>query len=167
MALCRRKGGNLSQHGDASGTAAIEFALFIPMLFLLLSGTIELGRSMYEAMQVSNAVEAGMLYAAKNGWSSTGISNAVVNSSVVFTAGGSGLTAAPAPSQFCGCPTMSGITQKTQTTTNCNSLPPCADGSPVGQYVQVNASLAHLTIFPMPNLGLPSTLTATAILRLN
>jgi Flp pilus assembly protein TadG len=97
------------------GTAAIEFGLFIPVLLILLMGTAELGLLMYEGMQVNNAVEAGALYAAKNGWDLTAdptgatIVTAVQNASVLPT-GLNTLAATPAPSQFCGCPTATGIT---------------------------------------------------------
>jgi hypothetical protein len=159
MALARTKFGNIFGRRSESGTAAIEFGLFIPVLLILFTGTVELSRAMYEAIQVNNAVEAGMLYAAKNGWDSTGITNAVLNASTV-----SGLTATPAPSQCFGCPAAGGITP-----TTCVSPPPCADGSPPGQYVQVDAALPHLTLI-LPNSGLlpvPATFRAKAILRTN
>jgi Flp pilus assembly protein TadG len=37
--------GNLSGRGSQSGTAAIEFALFIPILLILLTGRSSLGYS--------------------------------------------------------------------------------------------------------------------------
>jgi hypothetical protein len=145
-----------------AGTAAIEFGLFIPVLLLLITGTVELGFAMYEAMQVNNAVEAGMLYAAKNGWDSAGIENAVVNAGSIYRGDSPSLTATPAPTQFCGCPQASGIVK-----TTCVLPPPCADGSPVGQYVRINASLDHMTVMPNSGLPLPDTFTAKAVLRLN
>jgi Flp pilus assembly protein TadG len=163
MTPAKTRSGNPSGRRSESGTAAIEFGLFIPFLLILFTGTVELGFAMYESMQVNNAVEAGMLYAAKNGWDSTGITNAVINASSVYAGGGPSLTATPAPSQFCGCPQATGITVMT-----CGPpLPTCADGTTVGQYVQVNAALNHLTILPLSGLVLPTTLTATAVLRVN
>jgi hypothetical protein len=147
--------------GSESGTAAIEFGLFIPTLLILLTGTVELGFLMYEGMQVNNAVEAGMLYAAKNGFNAASISSAVTNASALPT-GLNTLTATPAPTQFCGCPTAAGIT-------NLGALPcaatPCS-GNPAGTYVQINAALTHTIIIPAPaSWGMPTTLTATAIIR--
>ena len=103
MALFRILSGSLFGRRNESGTAAIEFALFLPFLLLLLGGIVELGFSAYEAMQVSNAVDAGALYAAKNGWNSASIVSATVSG-----AASSGLTATPAPTQFCGCPNAAG-----------------------------------------------------------
>ena len=55
---------------DETGTSAIEFALMTPFLVVLLGGVVEFGFAMYEEMQVNAAVEAGILYAAANGWNS-------------------------------------------------------------------------------------------------
>lgn len=140
---------------DGSGSAAIEFALFVPIFLVLLLGVVEVGYAMYEAMQVYSAVEAGMLYAAKNGFDATGIAAAVANAT-----GTEGITATPAPAQFCGCPSAGGVI-----TADCGT--PCADGNPSGYYVRINAALNHETILPYPGLPLPSTLTAQSIIRLN
>ena len=94
-----------------------------------------------------------MLYAAKNGWNSAGISAAVVNAT-----GTAGITAAPAPVQFCGCPSASGIVATVCTST-------CTSGSSPGVYVSVSAALQHDTI--IPGLTLPTTLTARSTIRLN
>lgn len=137
-----------------AGTAAIEFALAIPFLLILLMGLVELGFGMYEAMQVQSAVEAGALYAAKNGFDATAIANAVLNAT-----GTPGVTASPAPVQFCGCPSASGVA-----TVTCGAT--CGGGGTAGTYVRVSAALAHDTILPYPGL-LPTTLTAQSIVRLN
>lgn len=164
MALFRLPSGRLFGRRSESGTAAIEFALFLPFLLLLLGGTVELGFSAYEAMQVSNAVDAGSLYAAKNGWNSASIVSATVSG-----AASSGLTATPAPTQFCGCPNAAGSISNL-------GAPPCSptacSGSPAGTYVQVSASLNHVVIFPTMGVlptgwGLPATFTATAVIRTN
>jgi hypothetical protein len=96
-----------------------------------------------------------MLYALKYGWDAPGISAAVVNAT-----GTEGIAASPAPSQFCGCAQPGGVAEAV-----CGSS--CADGNPPGQYVRINASLAHRTILPYLGLPLPATLTAQSIMRLN
>lgn len=141
--------------GRQRGTAAIEFGLAAPLLLVILMGLVELGFAMYQAMQVTDSVEAGAIYAAKNGYDAAGISAAVVNAT-----GTAGITATPAPVQFCGCPSTSGIT-----TTTCSAT--CSDGKTPGQYVRISASLARVTILPYPALGLPATLSATSVVRLN
>ena len=145
------------------GTAAIEFGLFLPLLLTLLTGTVELGFLMYEGMQVNNAVEAGILYAAKNGYNSGAIVTAVQNAAVL-PSGLNTLTATPAPTTFCGCPTASGVTNVCAPPCSaCGST--CTGGTALEQYVQVNAALTHTVIIPNP--WVPATLTATAVLRTN
>jgi TadE-like protein len=154
-----------------SGTAAIEFGLFIPVLLILLTGTAEFGLLMYEAMQVNNAVEAGALYAAAKGWNLTtdptgaAIATAVVNASILPT-GLNTLAATPAPAQFCGCPTATGITNMGAPPPPCSAT--ACTGSPAGTYVQVNALLTHTVLIPAPtSWGIPATLSAKAVIRIN
>ena len=138
------------------GTAAIEFGLFSPLLLILLAAIVEIGLATYQEMQLQAAVEAGALYAAKHGASNlTAIGQAVVNSTAT-----SGITASPAPTTFCGCPTAAGIVSQG---TNCTTV--CASGSAPGHYVTVNAAVTHQTIMPYLSLPLPATLTASITVR--
>jgi Flp pilus assembly protein TadG len=139
----------------ARGTAALEFALFAPLLLMMLVFAVELGDGVFGAMQAQNAAEAGALYVAKHGWNSAGISAAVVNATGV-----AGMTASPAPSEFCGCPSAGGITSRDCTLT-------CPDGSAASTYVQINATLAHQTLLTYPGFVSPATLTGRAIVRVN
>ncbi len=134
-----------------AGMAALEFGLAVPLLVLLLTAVAEIGFSMYQAMQVAYAANAGLAYAAKNGWDSSGITSAVQNSSPL-----SGLSATP--SQFCGCPTATGIT-----TATCGNT--CASGDTAGQYIKVSVSLTRMSLIPVASFGLPSSFSAESILR--
>ncbi len=155
MASDKEKPGKRRRRGPTSGTAALEFGLTVPFLLLFLMAVVELGFAMYETMQVYNSVEAGVVYASKHGFDSAGISAAVVNAS-----GTQGLTASPAPREFCGCPQTSGVAA-----VSCNAT--CADGTAPGQYARIYAALPRQTVLPYFNLPLPATLTAQAIIRLN
>jgi Flp pilus assembly protein TadG len=141
------------RRGEA-GTAAVEFGLFAPLFVILLVGLVEIGFAMFGSMQVYSAVEAGALYASKNGWNAAGISSAVANSTNV-----SGVAASPAPSQFCGCPALAGITVATCGTS-------CTGGTAVSQYIRISATLTRTTILTS-GFGLPATLTAQSIIRQN
>jgi Flp pilus assembly protein TadG len=167
MARVRIISGRLLGLASESGTAAIEFALFLPFLLLLLSGVVELGFSAYEAMQVNNAVDAGAIYAAKNGWNSASIASATV-AGASLPSGLNTLTATPAPTQFCGCPSASGsVSNLSAAPPACaTTFPTACSGSPAGTYVKVNASLDHMVIFPT-TWGLPTAFTATAVIRTN
>ena len=50
-----------------AGTAAIEFGLIAPFLLILLAGTIEIGFSIWQQMEVYVAAEAGTGYAIRMG----------------------------------------------------------------------------------------------------
>jgi len=136
------------------GAAAIEFALLLPLFFLLLAGLTEVGFSAYEAMLVRNSTEAGAIYAAKNGWDASGITAAVVNATGV-----SGITASPAPSLFCGCPASGGIT-----TIVCTST--CTGGISPGQYVKISALISHQKIISYPGSNIPTTFSSQSIIRI-
>src|ERR1043166_1340857 len=84
---------------DRRGMMAVEFAILAPVLILVALATADLGMAAYADMQVASAPEAGAGYAFLHGYDSTAISNAVTNAGTI-----SGLTASPAPTQFCGCP---------------------------------------------------------------
>jgi Flp pilus assembly protein TadG len=137
-----------------AGSAAIEFAIIAPVLLILLAGLVEIGFATREAMQVQDAAEAGAGYAIRNGWNSAAISAAVVNAT-----GATGVTASPAPAQFCGCPGAAGIT-----TVLCNAT--CTGGTTPGSYVRVSASIAHIAILGNLGLPIPATLTGHATVRL-
>jgi Flp pilus assembly protein TadG len=136
------------------GSAAIEFAIIAPLLLIMLAGLVELGFAAREAMLVQDAAEVGAGYAVKNGWDSAGISSAVVNAT-----GATGVTASPAPVQFCGCPVASGIS-----TVLCTAK--CPDTTSPGTYVRVSASVAHTAILSNLGLPIPATLTGRATVRL-
>ena len=136
-----------------AGTAALEFGLAIPFLAILVTGIVEIGFSMYQAMQVTYAAEAGLAYAAKKGWDSTGITNAAVNST-----GLSGMSVTP--TQFCACPSATGLTTATCSTT-------CSSGNEAGQYIKISVTLTRKSIVGATGFGLPSTVGAQAILRQN
>ena len=138
-----------------SGTAALEFAFSAPLLAILLVGAMELGFSIHQAMQVHSAVEAGAIYVAKYGWNSAGITAAVNGATTV-----SGLTVSPAPAQFCGCPSASGIT-----VASCSTV--CAGGAAAGSYVRIDAALSHQTILSYPGITAPATFTAETVVRVN
>ena len=136
------------------GSAAIEFALLLPLFFLLLAGLTEVGFSAYESMLVRDSTEAGAVYAAKNGWDASGISAAVVNATGV-----GGISASPAPQLFCGCPASGGIT-----TIVCTST--CTGGISPGQYVKINAVITHQKILSYPGSAIPTTYTSQSIIRI-
>ncbi len=139
--------------GDAvTGIAAIEFAIIVPLLILMLVGVIDLGLGMYRNMQVQESAQAGAQYAVVKGCTASDISNAVTSATSY-----SSIAASPGPVEFCGCATATGLTNITNQNTTCSSAcsgSTCSNGYTAGTYVTVSASatyypsLIYSSLFP-------------------
>jgi Flp pilus assembly protein TadG len=141
---------------DDKGTAAIEFGLVGTTLTLLMLGLMDFGMGFWEQIQVGNAARAGAQYAIFNGWNQSGISTAITSATSLAS-----ISASPAPSQSCGCPSASsGITSATCGTN-------CTGGGLAGTYVTVNAQASYTPIFPISGFSSVVTLTATATVRID
>jgi hypothetical protein len=99
-------------------------------------------------MQVQNAAQMGAQYAAVRGFDAAAISNVVTNATSY-----AGIAASPAPNQFCGCPSNTGVA-----VISCSST--CSGGASPGTYVSVSAQASYTPILPYP--GVPATFTLTA-----
>lgn len=144
----------LSAFAGIDGLAAIEFAFLAPILLMLTVCTVDLGIAYYDAMQVENAAQAGSEYAAVHGYKIASISQAITSTSNL-----SGLAASPAPTEFCGCPSGSGLT-----TATCGST--CSDSSLAGTYVTVSATATYTTLIHYPMLPASFTFVNSAVARI-
>jgi hypothetical protein len=159
MALAKALGAFFGRERVAiAGVAAIELAMVSPLLVTGVLGAGEMGFTIFRQTQVSFAAQAGADYALAHGFNVTNVSNAIVNATA-FTA----ITAGPAaPSQFCGCPTATGVTV--------GAAPPCSatcsGGSKAGTYVQANSQAQFSPIIPNPWQSDPVTLAGKAIVRI-
>jgi Flp pilus assembly protein TadG len=141
-------------YDDQYGTLATEFALIAPILILMMLTTVDVGLGFYRNMQVQNAAQAGAQYAVLHGFNQTNISNAITAAT-----SNSSISASPAPVQFCGCPSESGISA-----TTCETL--CPSGSAPGTYVTASAQSTFHTVFSYPVIRDHVTLTAQSTLRI-
>ena len=149
--LCRFA---LSARVNDEGLSGIEFAIIAPVLILSFIATADFGLAIYAKMQVENAAQAGTEYAAKNGWTSSSVTSAVTSATSL-----SGLSATPAPSEFCGCPSTSGVT-----TATCNTN--CASGAVAGTYVSASAQATYSTIISYPGIPASYTFNSTSTVRI-
>ena len=67
--------------GDPAGNMAVEFALLLPPVLILLGGLIEFGSVMYASSSLESAARAGAHYAFEKGLDKPGIEQAVKNAS--------------------------------------------------------------------------------------
>ena len=121
-----------------AGAAAVEFAILSTLLVLMMVAVIDLGMGLYRGIQVRNAAQAGAAYAMAKGYDASSITSAVLNATSF-----SQVSASPAPTQFCGCPTTAGIT-----TVTCGST--CVGGSTSGTYVTSSAAGSYTTLINYP-----------------
>ena len=140
--------------GNQEGIAAVQFGMLAPILVLMGVCTVDLGAGIYRKMQVQNAAQAGAQYAVAHGFAASSISAAVTNATTL-----SGVSANPAPSQLCGCPTASGVTSAT-----CNTT--CPDGSVTGTYVTVGSQATYNTILAYPLIPNSFAFAAQAMVRI-
>ncbi len=139
---------------EQTGQSIAEVALVIPMLLLLLIGTIELGRFAYYGIEVANAARAGVQYAAQSLADSKDIvgiqraaQNDAPNVSDLDVTSRDLCACSSSPASYVGCPARN-----------------CAPGHAV-VFVEVNTSARFRSLFHYP--GLPASLTVNgqAIMR--
>ena len=144
----------VSARDNSEGLSGIEFALIAPVLILSFIATADFGLAIYAKMEVENAAQAGTEYAARNGYTSSSVTSAVTSATSM-----SGISATPAPSQFCGCPSTSGVT-----TATCNTN--CASGAVAGTYVSASAQATYTTIISYPGIPASYTFSSTSTVRI-
>lgn len=137
---------------NRSGAAAVEFALLLPMLVLLVIGMVDYAALAYQSMEIYASAHAGADYALKNGWDSAAI-QAAVSAATPLAA-----TASPAPQQSKACVT-GGVLVVTAGST-------CPSGGTPGTYVTVSAQTAFAPIVSWSSLVMPSSLSAQAVVRI-
>jgi Flp pilus assembly protein TadG len=151
---CRISLGRLLSRDEDAGVAAIEFAAVVSMLTLFTICVTDLALGFYRQMQLNNAVQAGAQYAASHGFSASSITSAV-SSATSFP----NIQVSPAPRNYCGCPTTTGIT-----TAVCSSN--CPDGTPAGKYVSISAQGNYRTLLTYPFVPESYDLSALAQVRI-
>ncbi len=133
------------------GAALVEFTFFAPILMLLILGLTDYGVYIYRMTQVEVAAQAGAQYALQRGaFNAAGIVSAVTNTSCPSgscTGFGATISASPAPIQFCGCPSNSGVTKIAAGACTGGMVCP-VDGSIAGTYVTVQTQATYDTSLP-------------------
>ncbi len=138
------------------GAAAIEFAIMGAALCLLVVGIGDLGLGFYSYMEVQNSAQAGAEYAAVHGYNSSAISSAVTNATST-----TGITATPAPTKFCGCPSGTAVVSAT-----CGTICPSPNSMTAGTYVSASASRTYSTLISYPGFPASFNQTSTSTVRI-
>jgi Flp pilus assembly protein TadG len=141
---------------DRRGVAAMELALIFPVLVVMAFGVIDYSSGVLAQMQVQNAAQRGLQYALTRGFDTS-----VISTVISYNNSPAGISATPAPSQFCGCPDSQG---KGISSAACSTV--CADGSTAGTYVSVSAAATYVPYVALPFVPASFSLQSTAIARI-
>ena len=150
----------------ARGAALVELALVLPLLLLIMVGTIDFGRAFRTAMVVTNAARAGAQYGSQY-YSATDTAGMVAASDAVLTA--NGLSSGPPSdaSTLCQCADSLGNFSDTAPVNTCTaptgvSLCP---GKHLVMRVTVRATRTFSLIQPFPALPGSVTIARAATMR--
>jgi Flp pilus assembly protein TadG len=143
---------------DQRGVAAIELALVTSILALSVLCVGDLGRFALQKTWATYAASAGAEYAVAHGFHATAITTAATSAAPV-----SGISVSPAPNEFYGCATATGVAASTQ-----GAICPSntSTGGTAGEYVSGTATMPFSPMFSAAGISYPSTLTATAVVRI-
>ena len=156
---------------DRSGLAAIELAIVAPVLFLCTLCVADLGRFALDKTWVTDAASAGAEYAAAHAddqqYASTYPMGSAFSAAIATAATSAtpttNISVSPTPSTYYGCATSSGVTVSTQ-----GAMCPSgtSTGGTAGEYVSVTATMPFTALFGAAGIAYPSTITATAVVRI-
>jgi len=143
-----------------SGAVLVQLAILTPLLVTFAVYTIDFGLLAFNKMEVQNAAQAGAQYAiGQVSYDASAISTAVTNATR-FT------TITPSSSEFCGCPTSTGVNYCAAT---CGSTTCTACSTTVqGHYVTVTATptTAYTPLAPFGVMSGTYNLTAKSTVRI-
>jgi len=134
------------------GNFLIEYALFLPVLLLILAIMFDLGMALYDSMSLKEAARAGAQYAMKNPSDTAGLTQVVSDATGI-----SALNLTVTSSESCQCADGTGV--------NCGTS--CADGSATETYVTVLAQEPYTPLLPYPESLAPLNLHGEATLRIH
>ena len=139
-----------------AGAALVEFAILAPMLIVVLNYLADAGIMVYRQIEVRQAAQAGIQYAIDN---SSNFSTSSASAAVTNATTWNKVSASPAPSQFCGCPSSSSVQQLC--TGACTSLCTATCANTRGTYVTVSAQATFTSLFATSH-----TVTSSGTVRL-
>lgn len=147
------------------GVASLELAIVAPVLLIGALCAADIGRFALQKTWVAYAASAGAEYAVLNTgkYSQWSDFSAAIKTAATSAAPVSSISVSPDPSEFYGCATSSGVTSSSQGAT-CPSG--TSTGGASGEYVSVTATMPFTTMFGAAGITYPSTITSTAVVRI-
>jgi Flp pilus assembly protein TadG len=132
---------------DCRAIAALEFALTLPVLLILLGGVVDFGQAMYYRNAIANGIAAGAQYAVVNAGTAT---TATIQSMVQTVSGLSTAVSVTVTPKVGYC-----VVVNNQTGAALTAGTTCSDNSPAGTYYIISASYSFsglLGTYSVPSL---------------
>lgn len=152
------------------GASAVEFALIVPLLLLILAGVVDLGSALKAKFDLNAAVSAAANYALLNASSVNSTDGAALadkladiakgslsggygdidigingGTSVVFASGQMTKGGSASNADKCYCPTGSGAAMSYGSAVACGSV--CSSGGTAGKFITIRAAKPHSPLF--------------------
>jgi Flp pilus assembly protein TadG len=152
---------------DTRGIAALELALTLPFMILLTMGIFDFGTFAYDKMEVNAAAFAGAEAAvaavqSTGGTCSTGVITAAEQSA---TSLGKAIATSAGTSQAANCSYAGYVKTSGGVSTLSTTCPTSPCTTPLGTYAVAYAQTAYAPLLSWSGLVLPSTISATAMVR--
>ena len=137
--------------------AAVEFALFAPVLLVILAGLVDFSLYIGTRLELEQAVRAGGQYAIRNPGNATAIANAVVAATNLPITAANVSVGVP----YCEC--LSGVANVCK---GVLTYTPCADGLAPAEYLTVTANTTYDALFiDLPTLSAGMSVQQELVLR--
>ena len=137
---------------DRRGNIAVEFALILPVLLVLIGGLIEYGVLTYDRSSIESAARAGAQFAFSGGYDANKVELTVRSASSVSLGPSDSVTS----SVFCECTDSTPIT--------CGGT--CSNGGPNRRFIKVSVTKIHHSWLPFMDLLIPAQVAASATMRM-
>lgn len=144
---------------SARGAALVEVAVALPLLVLVVVGTMDFARVFYMSIELSNGARAGAQYGGRNVAQSSETAN-MESTATGAAANVGGVTASA--SRLCQCATDGGTFSNTTPVNDCSD--PCA-GKHLVVSVTVTATSTFTTVTRFPGIPYVLTISRSATMR--
>jgi Flp pilus assembly protein TadG len=162
-----RPRGDALRNRQSRGSALVEAALLLPVMFLMLFGTMDFGRVYFTGMAVASAARAGVQYGSLGGPGKAGDAPNI-RAAVQADASNQGLVVGNmtiTPQTYCQCVgDSSAITNYNAgcTITSCSAY---GDAGAAASYVEVTVAYTFSTLVNWPGVPRTTNITRTARMR--
>ncbi len=147
-----------SGRSSERGAALVEVAIALPLLVVILVGTIDFARVFYSALELTNAARAGAQYGTQD-IGHSGEAPPMPNVLAAAAAAAPNVAMSVTAQQRCECASPSGVFSPTSPAGACTpaALASCGSANHLVVYVTVTASRTFTLIAPFP--GIPNNIT--------